>query len=357
MKRVFTMVGLIFLGGAILSGEWTGKTYRKGGFVVVENYGKGLWGERITEKIRFVESFSVGREDGQDYEIFSAQILLAVSSGGEMAVFDRKQFKLRKYSKEGKFLWETGKKGEGPGEFKYPTGLSFSPEGEIWVVDYPKKIHRFSSEGKFKGVLKIEENVGNLFFLKNGRILGALFYSRGSGLRAAFFDRKMKKLADFPFQYSFGPKSPIGESFVEDKVIASGGEVIFALPDKYEVAVFSEDGSPLIKIIRKIHFKPTEIKIVGGGGISITTGDEVGPCFYFKNAYYVVQFGKIKVRGKEDYYENFLDFYTQEGKLLGSYPLPPETTLKWVDDESNFYFFQKEPFPRIYRARFVLRQP
>lgn len=46
----------------------------------------------------------------------------------------------------------------------------------------------------------------------------------------------------------------------------------------------------------------------------------------------------------------FLDFFNEKGQFLGSYELPEETTLETIDHENNFYFVQRQPFPKVFRA-------
>ncbi len=344
LAAAFLMTGLLF------PYPWKGKIYRENGFKVVENRGEGIWGKQLASKVKFTRVLSLGKAEGKDFEIFSSWLGLAVDSEGEILILDRKRKRLLKFSPEGKPLWMTGKEGEGPGEFRYPISVSAGPGGTIWVVDAGRFIHRFSSEGKYQDTLTLDFWVEKVFFLKNGNLLLTLGLRGQHGLKAVFFNRKMKKISDFPYEYRYGPELPSG-SLVMDKITLSEGRIFFALPDRYEVLIFKEDASPLFIIKRTMPFKPTTIKPMNGG-VNIVTGDEVGPCFSLWGRFFVVFLQKIQ---KDGSYRSFLDFYSSDGRFLGSYPLGSSTFLKWVDKRGNFYFLQTYPFPRIYKSRVLIK--
>jgi peptidylamidoglycolate lyase len=55
-----------------------------------------------------------------------------------------------KFSTEGKYLFEWGKKGKGEGEFNIPHAVSLDEKGNVYVADREnKRIQIFDSAGKF----------------------------------------------------------------------------------------------------------------------------------------------------------------------------------------------------------------
>ncbi len=354
MKRAYVWMGIFLMATLMWAGVWKGKVYREKGIKVVENYGEGIWGSDISSKVRLQKNLSIGKEEGEDYEIFSTWMEMAVGPKGEILILDRKQKRMMEFSRSGKFLWKAGKAGEGPGEFKYPFAVTFTPQGKIWVVD-SGKIHCFSPQGKFLKSIPIDNFLGHIYFLETGKVLAVASIRGQNGLKAKLYDSQMKPLGNFPFEYRYGPKLPGGGGLRSYSIVVSSGKVLFMLPDKYEFYAFTEEGKPILRVKRKVNFRPTIIK-VKGGGIQIEVRDELGPGFYLPSGYYVVQFQKFEDRAKNEEYRYFLDFYNKDGKFLGSLPLPPSTKLKTLDSRGNFYFLQSEPFPQVYRSKLLMVQ-
>ncbi|MCP5048452.1 MAG: 6-bladed beta-propeller [bacterium] len=99
---------------------------------------KGEWEFRLEN---VWETFEAGDES-------LAQINgIGVGDDGKVYVFDFKHFKFFVFSPEGKFLFSFGKKGEGPGEYKF--SLSFHlVDKYLLVVDFGA-VHYFTKQGKF----------------------------------------------------------------------------------------------------------------------------------------------------------------------------------------------------------------
>ena len=55
-----------------------------------------------------------------------------------------------KFSKDGKYLMEWGKPGDGPGEFNLPHGIAIDAQGRVYVVDRSNsRIQVFDLNGKY----------------------------------------------------------------------------------------------------------------------------------------------------------------------------------------------------------------
>lgn len=66
---------------------------------------------------------------------------------GNVYLLDMKYFKFFVFSPEGEFLFSFGKRGEGPGEIKFP--FSFFIQGNYIIVPDQGRIHYFTKKGKF----------------------------------------------------------------------------------------------------------------------------------------------------------------------------------------------------------------
>ena len=75
---------------------------------------------------------------------------MAVAASGECYVTDGYgNARVMKFSKEGKFLKQWGKKGTGPGEFNIPHAICLDVKGRLYVGDREnKRVQVFDTEGE-----------------------------------------------------------------------------------------------------------------------------------------------------------------------------------------------------------------
>lgn len=95
----------------------------------------------------------LGRRDnpGADASHFNQPTDIAVASNGDLYVSDGYgNSRIVKFSKEGKFLREWGKKGTGEGEFNLPHSIALDSSGRVIVADRENnRIQVFTPEGQF----------------------------------------------------------------------------------------------------------------------------------------------------------------------------------------------------------------
>lgn len=104
---------------------------------------------------------TVGAKDvpGEDANHFYSPTDVAVAPNGEFYVADGYgNSRVAKFSSEGKFLLAWGKKGEEPGEFRIPHGISLDTQGRVYVADRGNsRVQIFDSGGRFLGQWKNAE--------------------------------------------------------------------------------------------------------------------------------------------------------------------------------------------------------
>ena len=111
----------------------------------VKNENKPLKGEWDFQLQKIWEVGSAG-----DDILVEARVLRVDDDGkvyGNVYLLDMKYFKFFVFSPQGEYLFSFGKRGEGPGEFKFP--FNFLLEGNYVIVPDQGKIHYFTKEGKF----------------------------------------------------------------------------------------------------------------------------------------------------------------------------------------------------------------
>lgn len=88
---------------------------------------------------------------GNDSLHFNYPTDVAVATDGSFYVSDGyRNSRVIKFSKEGKYLFEWGKKGNGEGEFNTPHGIDLDSHGNVYVADRENnRIQKFDSKGNF----------------------------------------------------------------------------------------------------------------------------------------------------------------------------------------------------------------
>ena len=355
-KSIIFLFTLLFV--ICLSGEqWKGKIYVKNGVKIIEN---GETGFITNRNIKLKETLSIGKDEGEDYLMFGGQTLdLAVSDDGSIYIFDGKKYKLLKFDKNGKFLWQIGRKGEGPKDFKYVfCRIYTAPSNRIIVAEaFTSLLKIFDSQGRYVKAIKLNKQPNYISFTDDNRMFVNISMYGQPKLAAAFYTPDGKFISKFPVEYKYGQKLPSGleASLTSGEIKTYGKKVLMSLPDKYEIREYNLKGELKRIIRRKVKLSPPNIKVLNGGrGVAVYPSDVSGPPFLYKNRLLINMVTKVKKTGKNNYItDKYLDFFNKDGKYVGSYKLPESTELKQVDSKGNLYFIQEDPFPRIFRLKLL----
>jgi DNA-binding beta-propeller fold protein YncE len=105
--------------------------------------------------------FSIGAEDGEDWELLSRVSQVAFDREENLYVLDGGNHRVLVFNPQGKFVRRIGKKGGGPGELMTPVGLAVTAAGEIAVTDLGRSaISLFKKDGTFVKNLTLGEDFG-----------------------------------------------------------------------------------------------------------------------------------------------------------------------------------------------------
>jgi DNA-binding beta-propeller fold protein YncE len=120
---------------------------------------------------------TLGKKDepGATHDQFNRPTDVAVTASGEFYVADGYgNSRIVRFSKEGKYLMEWGKKGTGPGEFNLPHAICLDTQGRLYVGDRENsRVQVFDAEGKFLAQWKEGGSPYGLFLTGDGRLLVA----------------------------------------------------------------------------------------------------------------------------------------------------------------------------------------
>jgi hypothetical protein len=107
------------------------RTDTVGDTIIVRTERGSVWGNppRLTEVVR------IGALEGSDEYVFGRIAAVVVAPDGRIHVLDTQVPTVRVYDGDGRHLLSFGRRGEGPGEMRQPTGLALMPDGRVLVSD------------------------------------------------------------------------------------------------------------------------------------------------------------------------------------------------------------------------------
>lgn len=120
-------------------------------FTVIHNPKPNLFEKTYTPLIKVME---IKEELGKNEFLFSP-LSAAMDSRHRLYVYDRMQAKILVFAPDFKFIKSFGRKGPGPGEFRYSgrmsvVYLSFGPDGNLYCNEInARKVHVFKPDGTF----------------------------------------------------------------------------------------------------------------------------------------------------------------------------------------------------------------
>jgi len=352
-ETIFVTVFLILVLPYCKKERWEGKIYKENGVTVVGNRGAGLWDKESGTEVEFIEELSLGVEKGEDHLMFFRLRDVAVDADLNIYVLDGGNYRLLKFDRDGHFIWQAGRKGQGPGEFQYPDRVAVTHDGNLAVLD-EYIIQYFDDRGKFQKSWRTEKSFRDITFLPDGRLFVNIFLKGQPGVAAEYYSAEGEFLEKFPDEYRYGPQmSPnLGASIGGGYFKIIKDRVYLSIPDQYEIREYDVAGKMSRKVKRDIKLKPPNIVVsASGSGVSVGSSDSSGPCYLYKDEYIINCLTLVEKISETKYeYKSLLDFFNKKGQYLGSHTLPGAYTLKVIDSEDKFYFIQWDPFPRIIRS-------
>ena len=141
----------------------------------------------------FEEVFRVGARDGESWEIFASVVGVGFDARGNLFVFDAvgagvdlpgligtERLRVLVFDVSGDFVREFGSSGEGPGEFKIPTGFTVMRNGTTVVNDVGHDAYQlFDESGTFVRMVRTPDALGMVSAIQDDPRGGAVFTESG----------------------------------------------------------------------------------------------------------------------------------------------------------------------------------
>ena len=150
-----------------------------------------------------VEELRVGTLDGGGPDSFGRLGGLVALEGGGFAVLESQAAEIRVFAADGSHVATHGGRGEGPGEFRDPTGLMIDPDGRLVVPDPANGLMSVFEpvEGfieSFRFIVMMHGAIWEGVMTADGRIFRESVTSDFRGRELRVFDRSMNRVDSIP---------------------------------------------------------------------------------------------------------------------------------------------------------------
>ena len=174
MRLEFFAWGVLFVacGPSDTSGKPATVRRDSAGIEIIEN---DLERFQATCEVGAAPTVTIGTDEGDEkyqlYRVFGARRL----SDGRIALVNQGSQQLRFYDQQGRFVSQTGRAGEGPGEFRDAFHLWVLPGDTVWVGDYrPWRFLVFGPDGQWVRTVQADPmyiNTAVTLVLDDGRFI------------------------------------------------------------------------------------------------------------------------------------------------------------------------------------------
>ena len=294
------------------------------------------------EKYMFQEPLSIDRDEN-----------------GCLYILDNKACTIKKFDRNGQYVSDFGRRGQGPGEFEYPGTISIGDEDKIMVTTMGAVFHIFDLSGRFIKRLQLNQYQGIFMqMMKSGTLVGYSMEIRGENSK----DNKILKT----FDQEGNVRHEFGEPFLVDKVQSSWfanfpaietdnqDNVFINFTHQNRIEKYSSNGDLLMKIDRELPFplkygyKKDTINI---GGVVREIDREDFP--FVSRGIGVDHKGRIwamsvkkeiadDLKPEESSFQEYFEFeiYSPEGILLSKIPIPEKLKHfdNWTMKDESLYF-------------------
>lgn len=228
--------------------------------VEVTNTGVSSWTQetawRVEEDLRLGTS-GLDTPGGDDPERFGEIGSILSDSRGMIYVLDLISQEIRVFHPAGTFSHTIGRKGPGPGELSYATGMAFGPGDTLWVMDVQEgRYSAFAPDGTFlrSHPRRIQGYVPSSgTFLSDGRYVdwGLAFPEERFGPRVVYQPIRLARgfepsdsLSPLEFTYEMLPSGRAPQMFFSGLAVAvdRSGNVWFANTHEYRIHRRSLEG-------------------------------------------------------------------------------------------------------------------
>lgn len=157
------------------AGDWKGTKTAVDGVSVISNPAAPMNKETT---VKMEEMWRLGGDTDDEDQFFGVISDIEIDDKGNVYLLDSQLAEVKIYTNDGEFIRSIGREGEGPGEFRRPSSLFFTKDGNVGVIQtIPAKIAILTPEGEPVGdyPLPVPEDQG-FQLIRDGRAVGGQLY-------------------------------------------------------------------------------------------------------------------------------------------------------------------------------------
>ncbi len=221
--------------------------------LIVENPFHGPHQTDGAYRLVMEELVQFGAEEAPERELLSQIRGVEVDSDGNVYILDGNR--LISFTAEGEFRWESGREGEGPGEFSRARSMFMTPDGLLLVANQgERRLDLFSLSGKF--VLTIPRDVRGMqgFLSPTGFLNDSTVVFTGAAMPTGTVVRLLRS-PDWVVTDSFQviptlEDPPPGGLLIGGSGAVIDGQIVLRRSDMYELSIHAPDGDTL-RVVRR----------------------------------------------------------------------------------------------------------
>lgn len=271
---ILSFIHVISCGGQKTT--WRGSIAEVDGVTVVKNPREPMYGEDV---FSLEEELSIGEAIGREEYMFSEVQSIAVDDEEKIYVLDYEENHVKIFNKNGVFVKQFGRQGQGPGEFYLPRNVIITNQDEILVQNI-RSMSFFSLEGEYKREISTAKSMlATASYDSDGNIIGTDIVRDEDKPRY-----ELKKFdPDMNYLYSFG-SSPLPSSLndgfnpffaVIRWCLINDNQIVFGYMKEYELKIFDAQSN----LVRKILKDYVPVKVTQEDVDERLEGEELPPSF------------------------------------------------------------------------------
>lgn len=146
IAMVTLSVAALLAAGPAQAGDWKGTVETVEGAKYVKNPAKPM---NPPTTVNMEALWELGGETDSEDEFFGVVADIEIDEDGNVYLLDSQLSEVKIYTPDGEFIRSIGREGEGPGEFRRPSAIFFTKEGNVGVMQtIPGKIVILTPEGE-----------------------------------------------------------------------------------------------------------------------------------------------------------------------------------------------------------------
>lgn len=162
--------------------------------------------ERTLRGLRFIEVLSIGGEEATGENLLYSPTDIDADSSGNIYILDIRDALIRKFDEKGCYVRIIGRRGQGPGEFEYPTSVEVAPGGTIVVADpYQTRLTTMAPNGDFIKSTLVKDWISDFSCGPDGAIIAGYNDAKSSEYRVGPLDLETGRITSFFGQATYWP--------------------------------------------------------------------------------------------------------------------------------------------------------